>query len=219
MKTLIAILLTFYLPIACFGQRNENSYGFYKAEADRIVMRFLGSEVVHRYMALDSGKSLYRTTVDGHPRATTFSEVPQFTPAEFVFYYTFRHPRFQGENFRISFTLDSAAQFRVDDKTYGLIHMRDFNEAKVVSRKEALAICRAESHRLKKSSLTLAWIDNTVDYDRFKRTHDLADLWSGRMMWQAEARVKFRGKVYDGTLAVDALTGQVMRVFPELPWD
>lgn len=215
-----SILLSLFLftPILSEGQINRSIYSPYKEKADSIIILFLGQNVLEKYVRLDSGKSQYQVKELIGIRKASFKSRLEFIPDSFEFHYTFTHPRLSGETFKIIFTLDSSGMFIVNNETYGLINTLDLEESKIISKEQALDISKSEAEIIKKNSIALVWYKDTVDFERFKQSRDLADIWTGRIVWKIDGKVRFRGKLYEGALYIDALNGQVTRAFA-VPWD
>jgi hypothetical protein len=213
------LLVLSILPILSFGQVNKNDYKPYKVKADSIIKLFIPLDIFEKYVRLDSGKSEYGLTINGGVKKSKFAEQLEFKPGFFVFHYILSHSKLSGEKFDIAFTLDSSKQFRVDNETHGLINALDFNESEIISKEKALEIGKSEVDEIKRSSIRLVWYDDVVDYEGFKQNQDLAYIWSGRIVWRVESRIRFRGKLYNGIVDVDALTGRSSLAFPGIAWD
>jgi hypothetical protein len=193
MKSLLLCLIC--LPWIGFSQNPHQQ------KADSIMICFFGSEIFNRFVTNDPDKN----TQQSH---TTHSTL----------YYSFNHPKFSGRVFSISFSLDSLGKLIVDEKTHGLIKPDPSNDSSWISAKQALDICRGQSHRVKKHSLRLSWEQTNVSYDIFKQTHDYRDIVPGELVWEVDGIVEFRGDRYSGTFKINVFTGSVARHFA-IPWD
>jgi hypothetical protein len=197
MKT--SLLLFLLLPLIILAQNPPDSYPHHH-HADHIVAFFLGDEIFQRYVKLDTKKSK-----------------PSISNS-FFFQYNFRHPKFSGEKFVISFTLDSAGHLVAGDETHGLIRIPPRSDSTWITARQALRICRDQANRLKKSSVRLAWDSTNVSYHIFQKTRDFRDIIPGDMVWKVDGEVLFRGDRYSGTFEVNVLSGSVTRRFA-VPWD
>ena len=168
--------------------------------ADSIIVYFLGEEIFQRYVKIDTRKS----------KSTK--------PNAHFFQYNFRHPKFSGETFIITFTLDSDGHFVPGDETRGLIRIPSPNDSAWVTQRQALSICRGRGHRVKKRSLRLEWDSTNVSYNTFQKTNDYRDIVPGDIVWKVDGTVLFRSDRYSGTFEVNALTGSLARRFA-IPWD
>lgn len=215
-------ILIFFLLFCSYltsgAQNNRSQYKPYQDKADSIVGLFLGQNAFENSVRLDSGKSLYRITEINRTQETNFTNRLTYKPTSFVFHYDFTHPHLYDEIFPVVFALDSSGRLMVGKETQGLITALDFDDAKIVTRKQALKVCQSQAKSIKKNSAALIWYNATVDYERYAQSHDLSSIWCGRMMWRIEGRIKFRGDFYDGAFYVDVLNGQVARAFA-VPWD
>jgi hypothetical protein len=197
MKT--AFLFCLLHPLVALGQLPDNR-ALHQQRADSIVAFFLGTEIFDHYVKSDPEKS------------------KQMTDHTFFFQYNFRHPKFSGLTFFISFTLDSVLQFVPDEKTHGLIRITAPIDSAWITARQALYLCRDQAYRIKKNTLRLAWDHTDVSYDIFQQTHDYRDIVPGEMVWQVDGEVLFRRKKYRGTFEVNVFNGRVTRRFA-IPWD
>jgi len=162
-----------------------------------VVAFFLGDEIFRRYVELATESKLY---------ASSF------------FKYRFRHPKFQGNEFVIAITLDSAGQFIPGKETRGLVRIESPEDSSWITARQALDICRDQARRIKKKSLRLVWDSSDISYDIFESTHDYRDIVPGSVVWKVDGEVLFRGEQYRGTFDVNVFTGRVTRRFA-IPWD
>jgi hypothetical protein len=199
MKIALLSFLFLVVPLAALAQKSPERHPHHH-NADRIVAFFFGDEVFHQYINLDTKKSKCSVT------------------NSFFFQYNFRHPKFSGETFVVSFTLDSAGQFVPGKETHGLIRIPSISDSTWISARQALAICRDQGHRIKKRSLHLAWDSTNLSYDVFQKTNDFRDIVPGDAVWKVKGEVLFRGERYSGTFEVNVFTGSITRRFA-IPWD
>ena len=187
------------------------------AKADSIVAFFLGPENFQKYAALASVK-IYGNVTHVELERQHASDSSAFKPRLLLYEYYFRHPAFSGDIFFITITLDTIGQFFPCPQTRGLVDARSINDSSV-NAQQALELCYNEHHRsIKKKSLRLAWDAVEVSYDTFEKTHNFRDIVPGRIVWQVDGKVEFRGDVYSGMFQIDLLTGTVGRHFA-IPWD
>ena len=197
MKTsLLSFLL---LPMLLLAEQQPPRYA-HQDIADSIITYFLGEEIFQRYVKLNTKKSKL------------------IKPNAQFYQYDFRHPKFSGETFVIAFTLDSTGQFLPGEETRGLIRISSPNDSAWVTRRQAFDICGGRGHRIKKSSLRLAWDPTNVSYQAFQKTNDFRDIVAGNIVWKIDGKVLFRGDRYSGTFEVNVLTGSLARRFA-IPWD
>jgi len=192
------ILIFFLFFCSCLTLRAQNNgYQYKRYQADSMLVDFIGQKAFDKCIRLDSVTSKQN---------------------RFVFHYAFTHPSLSPEVFPIVFALDSSGQLIAGKETQGLITATDFDDAKIVTRKQALKICRSQAKSIKKNSAALICYNAPADYERYSQSRDLSAIWCGRMMWRIEGRIKFRGELADGAFYVDVLNGQVARAFA-VPWD
>jgi hypothetical protein len=195
-----ASLLSFlFLPMLLLAEQQPLNYS-HQDPADSIIIYFLGEEIFQRYVKIDAKKT------------------KSIKPDAHFFQYNFRHPKFSGETFIIAFTLDSTGKFVPGEETRGLIRIPSPSDSTWISRREALNICRGRGHRIKKSSLRLAWDPTDVSYQTFQKTNDFRDIVPGDIVWKVDGKVLFRGDRYSGTFEVNVLSGNLARRFA-IPWD
>jgi hypothetical protein len=187
----------------------------YQEKADSIVSFFLGSEIFQRYVKLDLNKSEYRSSEN--VRKNDFTTRPTFIPDSFFFHYNFRHPKFSGETFVITFTLDSAGQFIPGKSTRGIIRIES-DDATWTTGRQAIAISKDVGKNVKKRTLRLVWESTGFSYDAFLKSKDLRDIWPGDIVWHVDGKELFRGHTYSGTFEVAVQTGRVVKRFA-IPWD
>lgn len=195
MKTSLGLLLV--LPLSLLAQKREE---LYRQHADSIVAYFLGGEIFKLYV---------------HPADRKSKAV---TPGTFLFEYEFQHPKFSGRSLAIRFTLNSAGQLLADEKTLGIIRIEPGSDSTWITAKEALRICRDQSHRIKRRSLRLAWDSASVSYQLYHKTKNFQDIVPGNLVWKVNGEVNFRGVRYKGVFEVNVVTGAVTRRFA-IPWD
>lgn len=192
MKTTLLLIL---LPLVAFSQ-HESQYTS-QQHADRIVSYFFGDEIFRKYI-----------TTDDHTNPATTGQ---------TFKYKFRHSRFGDRTFPIALTVDSSGHLIPGNDTRGLVKIASPNDSSWVSARQAFEICR-DSGRIKRKSIRLTWDSTSVSYANYERTHNLADIFPGNIVWQIDGQVLFRGDWYSGTFEVDALTGRLTKRFA-IPWD
>src|SRR5687767_6389374 len=98
------LLSLFLFPMLLLAKQHTPHYS-HQATADSIVAYYLGEEIFHRYVKIDTKKS------------------KSIKPNAHFFLYNFRHPKFSGETFVIAFTLDSTGKFVPSKETRGLIRI------------------------------------------------------------------------------------------------
>jgi len=205
------------ISITAYGQRHTGAQRNL-AKADSIVAFFLGPENFQKYSALDSVK-VYGNVIHSEHEPPGTADSSAFKPRLLLYQYFFRHPKFSGNTFFITITLDTNGQFVPCPQTRGLVDAKSIDDSSSVNAQQALNLCYKEHHRsIKKKSLRLAWDAVEVSYDTFQKTHNFRDIIPGRIVWQVDGKVEFRGDVYSGTFQVDLLTGTVGRHFA-IPWD
>ena len=186
------------------------------AKADSIVTYFLGAENFQKYVVLNSVKT---SGHENYPERDSVAAKATSGRGLLLYEYFFRHPKFSGHIFPIIITLDSTGQFVPSPQTRGLVDATSINDSSSVNARQALDLCYHEPHRsIRKRSLRLASDAVDVSYDTFQRTHNFRDIVPGRIVWQVDGKVEFRGDVYSGMFQVDLVTGTVGRHFA-IPWD
>jgi len=197
MKTTLLPFL--FLPMLLLAEQQPPRYA-HQDTADNIVAYFLGEEIFQQYVKLNTKKSKL------------------IKPNAHFYQYDFRHPKFSGETFVITFTLDSAGQFLPGEETRGLIRIPSPKDSAWITRRQALSICQGRGHRVKKRSFRIEWDPTNVSYQTFQKTNDFRDIIPGNIVWKVDGEVTFRGDRYSGTFEVNVLTGNLARRFA-IPWD
>jgi len=200
-KVMKALLFLFLLLPFTASAQKLGQHQLYQEKADSIMKFFLGKEIFKRYLTQNA-----RKTDDDH-----------VAPNEHFFSYNFRHPKFEGETFVITLSLDSAGKL-IPTKVDGLIQIGGENDSAWTAKSQALQLLHDNHFAIKKKSIRLEWDRTNVSYDAYNDTHDLRDIIPGDLVWVINGKEKFRGHTYQGAFQVDVLTGKIIKRFA-IPWD